>query len=76
MNHIFNNNRIPDDKTIIDNLEEFKIMLESQRFYCYQCQSELATLNDNYNKKKDKHKKLKYEFNELVQKNHEHKFQI
>ena len=51
MNHIFNNIRIPDDKTIIDNLEEFKIMLESQRLYCYQCQSELASLNDNYNKR-------------------------
>lgn len=76
MNHIFNNSRIPDDKTIIENLEEFKIMLESQRLYCYQCQSELATLNDNYNKKKEKHKKLKYEFNELVQKNHEHKNEI
>ena len=76
MNHIFNNSRIPDDKTIIENLEEFKIMLEAQRFYCYQCQSDLANLNDNFNKKKEKHKKLKYACNELIQKNNEYKNEI
>jgi hypothetical protein len=76
MNHIFNNSRIPDDKTIIDNLEEFKIMLEAQRFYCYQCQCDIATLNANYNKKKEKYKKLKNDIIQLIEKNHEYKNEI
>lgn len=76
MNHIFNNSRIPDDKTIIENLEEFKIMLEAQRFYCYQAQCELSTLNVNYIKKKEKHKKLKNDYTDLIQKNNDQKNEI
>jgi|688.fasta_scaffold881686_2 hypothetical protein len=76
MNHIFNISRIPDDKTLIDNLEEFKIMLEAQRFYCYQCQCDLANLSANYNKKKEKYKKLKIDIVQLNEKNHQQNNEI
>ena len=52
MNHIFNNIRMLDDKTIIENIEQFKLMLEAQNLYSYQSQCDLDNLNQNYNKKK------------------------
>ena len=76
MNHIFNNSRIPDDKTIIENLEQFKIMIEAQRFYCYQSQCDISNLNNSYNKKKEKYKNLKCEYSQLLQINHEQKNEI
>jgi hypothetical protein len=76
MNHIFNYSRIPDDKTIIENLEQFKIMLEAQNFYCYQSQCDLSNLNNRYNKTKEKYKNLKCEYSQLLQINHEQKNEI
>lgn len=76
MNHIFNISQIPDDKTIIENLEQFKIMLEAQRFYCYQCQCDISNLHDGYNKKKEKYKNLKCEYRQLLQINQEQKNEI
>ena len=76
MSHIFNNIRIPDNKTILDNLDEFKIMLETQKLYCYDMQTELLRLNDNYTKRDNKYKKLKYEYNQIAQINQEQKNEI
>jgi len=76
MSHIFNNSRIPDDKTILDNLQEFKILLETQKFYCYETQCELSRVTESYNKKHNKYKKLKYEYTQMAQINQEQKNEI
>lgn len=76
MNHIFNNIRMLDDKTIIENIEQFKLMLEAQNLYSYQSQCDLDNLNQNYNKKKEKYKNLKMEYNQLQQINNEQKNEI
>ena len=76
MSHIFNNIRIPDNKTILDNLDEFKIMLETQKLYCYDMQTELSRLNESYTKRDNKYKKLKYEYKQIVQINQEQKNEI
>lgn len=76
MNHIFNNIRMLDDKTIIENIEQFKLMLEAQNLYSYQSQCDLDNLNIEYNKKKEKYKNLKIEYKQLQQINYEQKNEI
>ena len=76
MNHIFNNIRMLDDKTIIENIEQFKLMLEAQNLYSYQSQCDLDNLNIEYNKKKEKYKNLKIEYKQLQQINFEQKNEI
>ena len=61
--------KIPDNNTIISNLEEFKTLLETQRVYSYDIQMEIEQIKKKYEKKDKKYKLLKQEYSLLLSKN-------
>lgn len=61
--------KIPDNNTIICNLEEFKTLLETQRVYSYDIQMQIDQLKKKYEKKDKKYQLLKQEYSSLLLKN-------
>ena len=57
-----------DDYILVDNFEEFKLQLETQRNYCIETQQEIKIVNDKLLKKNKKYQKQKTEIELLKQK--------
>jgi chromosome segregation ATPase len=57
-----------DDYILVDNFEEFKLQLETQRNYCIETQQEIKIVNDKLVKKNKKYQKQKTEIELLKQK--------
>jgi chromosome segregation ATPase len=57
-----------DDYILVDNFEEFKLQLETQRQYCIETQHEIKQVNEKLQKKNKKYQKQKLEIELLKQK--------
>lgn len=57
-----------DDYILVDNFEEFKLQLETQRIYCIETQHEIKEVSDKLQKKNKKYQKQKTEIELLKQK--------
>lgn len=57
-----------DDYILVDNFEEFKLQLETQRLYCIETQHEIKEVSDKLQKKNKKYQKQKTEIELLKQK--------
>jgi hypothetical protein len=57
-----------DDYILVDNFEEFKLQLETQRQYCIETQHEIKEMTEKLQKKNKKYQKQKTEIELLKQK--------
>ena len=60
-----------DDYILVDNFEEFKLQLETQRIYCIETQQEIKEVSCKLEKKNKKYQKQKTEIELLKQKMNE-----